>query len=73
MGDLCLVLVLPSFLIGIISLGKRELVVWQSVFAVPSVGLQCVIVAFPAHTHFFSILSSFAIISLGKRELVAFL
>ena len=68
---MCLVLVLPSFFIGIISLGKRELVVWQLVFAVPSVGLQCVIAAFPFFL--FSILSSFAIISLGKRELVAFL
>ena len=41
---------------------------------VPWVGLQCVIVVFPDHTHLlFCIISSFAIILMGKRELIALL
>ena len=63
MGVLCLVLVLlfttlgpPSFVI--ILMGKKELfalllyqAVFCSSFAVSWVGLRCVIVIFPDHTH----------------------
>ena len=55
----CLLKRLSSF--AILSLGKRELVAfWCHVtvsilglfLTVPCIGLQCVIVAFPGHTHF---------------------
>ena len=39
----------------------------------PWVGLQCVIVEFPDHNHYFSVLSIFAIISLSRRGLVVLL
>ena len=68
-------------------MGKRELVDllclsswWLMIvlwlfLAIPWVRLQFVIVVFPDHTHilFVSVLISFSIISLRKRELVALL
>ena len=57
-----LLCVLSSF--AIILMGKRELVallclpgVLQLLLTVPFVGLQCVIVVFSDHTHFFFILN----------------